>query len=58
MMKRLFDILFSLGGLVALSPILFIVSAIIKMTSPGPVFFVRLELALRESRLVFISSEQ
>lgn len=47
MMKRLFDILFSLGGLIALSPILFIVSVIIKMTSPGPVFFCQTRVGIK-----------
>ena len=37
--KRTFDVFLSSFGLVALSPILFILAVIIKITSPGPVFF-------------------
>lgn len=37
--KRLFDIFFSLLGLILISPFLIIVSIIIKITSEGPVFF-------------------
>lgn len=38
-MKRLFDIVFAALGLVVLCPVLFIVTVIIKMGSPGPVLF-------------------
>ncbi len=37
--KRLFDILASLGGLIVLGPMLITVALIIKATSRGPVFF-------------------
>jgi lipopolysaccharide/colanic/teichoic acid biosynthesis glycosyltransferase len=37
--KRLFDIIFSLWGLMILSPVLIIVSLIIKFDSNGPVFY-------------------
>ncbi len=37
--KRLADTLFSLVGLVILSPFLLFISAVIKATSPGPVFY-------------------
>ena len=37
--KRTFDIILSLSALIILSPILFIIAIIIKITSPGPVFF-------------------
>lgn len=37
--KRILDIILSLLGLIVLSPILLIVSIIIKMTSPGPILF-------------------
>jgi exopolysaccharide biosynthesis polyprenyl glycosylphosphotransferase len=37
--KRTFDIILSLSALISLSPILFILAIIIKITSPGPVFF-------------------
>lgn len=37
--KRLLDLLLSLAALVLLSPLLLILSAVIRLTSPGPVFF-------------------
>lgn len=37
--KRIFDIVASLGGLIVLSPILIIVAICIKLDSKGPVFF-------------------
>lgn len=37
--KRIFDIMASGLGLIALSPFFFILSVIIKITSPGPIFF-------------------
>lgn len=38
-MKRLFDIIVSLLGLIALSPLFLVVAVAIKRDSPGPVFF-------------------
>ena len=38
MMKRLLDFLSALIGLIVLSPLFLIISLIIKLTSPGPVF--------------------
>jgi Undecaprenyl-phosphate glucose phosphotransferase len=38
-LKRAFDIVFSLFGLVLLSPVMAIISAIIKLTSKGPILF-------------------
>ncbi|MDQ0243671.1 lipopolysaccharide/colanic/teichoic acid biosynthesis glycosyltransferase [Bacillus fengqiuensis] len=38
-MKRLFDIIFSLVGLIVLSPIFIIMAVIVATTSPGGVFF-------------------
>ena len=38
--KRVFDIVFSLIGLVLLSPVFLIIAIIIKLDSKGPVFFV------------------
>lgn len=40
MLKRLFDIICSFFGLVILSPIVLVVIIIIKISSPGPVFYV------------------
>ncbi len=39
MLKRIFDIVFSLSALILLSPLFFILSIIIKISSPGPVFY-------------------
>lgn len=38
-MKRVFDFLFSLIGLLILSPLLLVVAVGVKVTSPGPIFF-------------------
>jgi len=39
MLKRIFDIILSLAALVIFSPLFLIVALIIKLTSPGPVFY-------------------
>ncbi len=39
MVKRLFDIIFSFFGLIILSPIFLLLVLVIKLTSPGPVFY-------------------
>jgi lipopolysaccharide/colanic/teichoic acid biosynthesis glycosyltransferase len=39
MIKRIFDIVFSFIGLILVSPILLIISILIKMESPGPAFY-------------------
>lgn len=53
MVKRLFDIVFSLGALVVLSPLLVAVATWIRLDSPGPVFFrqVRVGRGGREFRI-------
>src|SRR5581483_7395544 len=38
-MKRLFDVVMSALGLIALSPLMIIVAVLVKLTSRGPVFF-------------------
>ena len=40
-MKRIFDILFSIFGLVLSTPILLVVSLLIKLNSSGPILFVQ-----------------
>ncbi|MGL6115883.1 MAG: sugar transferase [Cetobacterium sp.] len=49
-MKRLFDIVASLIGLIAFSPVMLIVAIIVKTTSPGPILFSqkRLTKGMRE----------
>lgn len=46
--KRLFDIFFSLLGLILISPFLIIISIIIKITSEGPAFFLQERLGQYE----------
>lgn len=41
MIKRSFDFIFSLFGLIVLFPILFLIAIIIKIDSKGPVFFIQ-----------------
>ncbi|MGL5579116.1 MAG: sugar transferase, partial [Fusobacteriaceae bacterium] len=38
-MKRLFDIVASLVGLIVFLPLMIVVGIIVKMTSPGPILF-------------------
>ncbi|HYE32282.1 MAG TPA: sugar transferase [Methylomirabilota bacterium] len=38
-MKRLFDILASISALIVLAPLLLVISLLIKVTSPGPIFY-------------------
>lgn len=49
-MKRLFDIVASLIGLIVFSPVMLVVAAIVKATSPGPILFSqkRLTKGMRE----------
>ncbi len=37
--KRAMDVLLSLAGLIILSPVLFVIGLLVKLTSPGPVFY-------------------
>jgi exopolysaccharide biosynthesis polyprenyl glycosylphosphotransferase len=39
--KRLFDLVFAAAGLLALTPLLVLVAILIRIDSPGPVFFVQ-----------------
>ncbi|WP_217900148.1 sugar transferase [Noviherbaspirillum humi] len=39
MTKRIFDFVAALSGLLILSPILILIAAVVKLDSPGPVFF-------------------
>lgn len=48
--KRLFDILFSACVLIAASPFLFTIALLVKVSSPGPVFYCSLRLG-KEKRL-------
>jgi len=52
--KRAFDVCFSLAALILLSPLFVAIAALIKATSPGPVFFVqeRIGLSGRKFRML------
>ncbi len=47
-MKRLFDIIFSLFGLVVFAPLMGASAALIKLTSPGPVIYAQKRVGLHE----------
>jgi exopolysaccharide biosynthesis polyprenyl glycosylphosphotransferase len=44
--KRVFDVVLSFGALLILSPLMLIIAALIKITSPGPVFFTQTRCGL------------
>lgn len=46
--KRLFDIIVSLIGLVILSPILLITALLVKLTSPGPIIYSQTRITLNQ----------
>jgi lipopolysaccharide/colanic/teichoic acid biosynthesis glycosyltransferase len=50
MIKRTMDVLFSLGGLIVLSPLLLIIAAAVALSSPGGVFY-RAERVGKDGRL-------
>lgn len=47
--KRMIDFLLSLCGLIVLSPLFIIIAVIIKITSPGPVFFKQKRVGIHKS---------
>ncbi len=44
--KRSFDLVFSLVGVVAISPVLFLIALLVKLTSSGPVFYLQTRIGL------------
>ena len=52
--KRSIDIIGSLIGIIITAPLLLIISALIKLTSPGPVFFKQERLGYRGEKFTFI----
>ena len=44
LLKRAFDILFSFIGLLLLSPLLLIIAVLIRLDSPGPIFFTQIRI--------------
>lgn len=53
-MKRVFDFLFSIIGLICLSPIFLIVAIAIKITMPGVVFFKQQRIGYREIPFIIL----
>jgi exopolysaccharide biosynthesis polyprenyl glycosylphosphotransferase len=53
LVKRVLDIMISLAGIILFAPILLITSVLIKLTSPGPVFFVQKRVGLNK-RLISV----
>ena len=49
-LKRVFDILFSVAAIIALSPLLLLVAVAVKLSSPGPVLFLQPRLG-RQNRI-------
>lgn len=45
-MKRLFDIFFSLTGLVLVLPLLLVIAIAVKINSPGPIFFLQKRIGI------------
>ena len=52
--KRTFDVIFSLFAILALLPVLFVVACAVKLTSPGPVFFVQERYGYRRRKMRLI----
>lgn len=48
-MKRIFDLIFSIAGLILLSPVFLIISLLIKLDSKGPVFYKQLRVGKNNS---------
>lgn len=48
-MKRIFDLVFSIAGLILLSPVFLIISLLIKIDSKGPVFYRQLRVGKNNS---------
>lgn len=46
-LKRLIDIVVSIAGLVTLAPLMFVVALLIKLDSPGPIFYRQMRVGLR-----------
>lgn len=45
LLKRMFDLIFSALGLIILTPLILIISTVIKLTSKGPIFFIQERLS-------------
>lgn len=65
MLKRVFDILFSLFGLVLLAPFFIVIALLVKLTSKGPVFYAQKRIGiagkgfdLLKFRTMFVGSDK
>ncbi len=45
--KRIFDLVFSVAGLVCLSPLMLVIAALVRLTSPGPVIYAQERVGLK-----------
>ena len=52
MIKRTFDIFFSLCGLIILAPLLLLIAILIKIDSKGPIFFLQNRVGLNEKEFL------
>jgi exopolysaccharide biosynthesis polyprenyl glycosylphosphotransferase len=52
--KRVVDIIFSATGIIILSPVFLIITALIKLSSPGPVFYLQKRIGEDDSRFAMI----
>ena len=64
-LKRFLDIVFSLAALIILAPLFIILAILIKLTSPGPVFFVQVRIgqygrsfSFYKFRSMYVDAEQ
>jgi lipopolysaccharide/colanic/teichoic acid biosynthesis glycosyltransferase len=65
MLKRLFDILFSVVGLLLVSPLFIILGLLVKLTSKGPVFYTQKRIGINSKefnllkfRTMFVGSDK
>lgn len=65
MLKRIFDILFSLTGLILLLPLLIVIAILVKFTSVGPIFYTQnriglngVQFGLLKFRTMYIGSDK
>ena len=57
-LKRAFDVLLALSGLVVLSPFFLITAIAIKVSSPGPVFFKQQRIMRGKKKFIYINLDQ
>lgn len=65
MLKRIFDILFSLTGIILLVPLFIVIAILVKFTSEGPIFYIQnriglngVEFGLLKFRTMYIGSDK